>query len=369
MKFYTKIVTVILFTFSITFFTSCEEKEEKDEIVEQMKRGELNDSTFDYQKHINDNYQIFSIPLPENLTFAGERVPLDKLLVRDKLDREILVNTYWHSNTFLYHKRANRWFPIIEKILEKNNLPDDLKYLALIESGLTNATSPAGAKGFWQFMPATARGYGLVINDAIDERNNVEKSTEAACQYLKKAYKKFGSWALTAASYNMGKGGVNNELTKQKANSYYDLHLNSETGRYVYRILAAKLILSNSENFGFNIREKELYKPYKTYTINIENSIPDLVQFALDNGTNYNTLRVLNPWLKGYSLEVSNKKTYQIKLPKGNFNVKEEFEYTQDSSITLIDTTLIAKDTVEVKKDTINVLQEVKDTVIKDTLK
>ena len=325
---------------------SCAEKKVQDEIVTQMNNGELSDSIFDYQEYINKNYQIFSMPLPKTLTFAGEKVPLENLLVRDNLDREILVNTYWHSNTFLYHKRANRWFPIIEKILAKNNMPDDLKYLALVESGLTNVTSPAGAKGFWQFMKPTARDYGLIINENIDERNNVKKSTEAACKYLKKAYKQFDSWALAAASYNMGKGGVNNQLTKQKVGSYYDLHLNSETARYVYRILAAKLILSNSKNFGFNIREKELYKEYKTRSITLDTSITDLVQFAIDNGTNYNTLRVLNPWLTGYSLSNIEGIIYTIKLPKGNFNVAEEFEYTQDSSLTLIDTTLIKKDTL-----------------------
>ena len=340
-----KIFLKIILLLSVVFSFSCTEKKVEDEIVVKMKNGELNDST-NYQEHINQNYQIFSMPLPKNLSFAGERVPLENLLVRDKLDREILVNTYWHSNTFLYHKRANRWFPIIEKVLAKNNMPDDLKYLALIESGLTNATSPAGAKGFWQFMHGTGRDYGLVINDKIDERNNVEKSTEAACKYLKVAHAKFGSWALAAASYNMGKGGVNNVLTRQDANSYYDLHLNTETARYVYRILAAKLILSNSKNFGFNIREKELYKPYKTYAIKVDSSISDLVQFAKDQGTNYSTLRVLNPWFTGYSLDNLEGKIYTIKLPRGNFNVVEEFEYMQDSSITLIDTTLLIKDTL-----------------------
>jgi len=316
----------------------------------------------EYQDYINKQYQVFAMPLPTDLNFAGENVPLDDLFVREKLDREILVNTYWHSNTFLFQKRANRWFPIIEKILAKNNMPDDIKYLALIESGLDNVRSPAGAAGFWQFMKATGEGYNLEINGDVDERYNLEKSTEAACKYLKIAHKQFGSWSLAAASYNMGKGGLNNQLTKQDVDSYYDLYLNKETSRYVYRILAAKLILSNSENFGFNIRSSELYHPYRTYNVTVDSSISSLPQFAINNGTNYATLRALNPWIRSFELPNNTNKTYNFKFPKGNFHVEE---VPKELVIDLQGD----GDTVELKSDTSTELKTIADSVkIIDTL-
>ena len=311
-------LTLLLFLFS------CAEKHEvKDLTVDRMNNGLIQDSLQEYQEYINSHYQVFAMPLPKNLTFAGEIVPLDNLFVRENLDREILVNTYWHSNTFLFQKRANRWFPEIEKILAANNLPDDFKYLALVESGLDNVRSPAGAAGFWQFMKGTGKGLDLEINTFVDERYNLEKSTAAACAYLKKAYKQFGSWSLAAASYNMGKGGLNNQLTKQKVDSYYELYLNKETSRYVYRILAAKLILSNSENFGFTIRDSELYHPYQTYTVTVDSSISNLPQFAIQNGTNYATLRALNPWIRAFELPNSSNKLYKFKFPSGDFHVEE----------------------------------------------
>jgi len=209
-----------------------------------------------YQDHIEENYKVFSLATPEDVTFGGVEVPLDKFGVKEKLDRELLVNTYWHSNSFLVFKRANRWFPIIEPILAKNNIPDDFKYLAVIESGLTNAVSPAGARGFWQFMDATGKSYGLEISNEVDERYDVLKATQAACEYLQNSYDKYGDWALVAASYNMGMGGVNAQLNKQQVESYWDLMLNSETGRYVYRILAVKEILNNGSNYGFVVVQK-----------------------------------------------------------------------------------------------------------------
>ena len=319
-----------LYIFSVSVCVialSCNQNKAKtDPRVENMANGESEESIKDYQDYINSKYQVFAIPLPKKLKFADELVPLENLMVRENLDREILVNTYWHSNTFLLQKRANRWFPIIEKILKKNKMPDDLKYLALIESGLDNVVSPAGAAGFWQFMKPTAKGYDLEINSFVDERYNLEKSTEAACKYLKAAYKQFGSWSLAAASYNMGRGGVNNQLTKQKVDSYYELYLNKETSRYVYRILAAKLILSNSNDFGFQIRKSDLYYPYRTYSVTIDSSISNLAQFAIDNGTNYATMRHLNPWIRGYELPNSEGNKYSIKFPKGDFHVEEFFE-------------------------------------------
>ncbi len=324
------LVKRLLFISLIFISASCNNKQDvkdgsqkpevKDEMVERMKQGQFKDSLELYQQYITDNYQVFAMPLPKNLDLCGDIVPLDKLNVRDQLDREILVNTYWHSNTFLYQKRAARWFPRIEAILAENGVPDDIKYIALIESGLTNVVSPAGATGFWQFMKGTGEGYGLEINKYVDERYDLEKSTVAACEYMKKAYKMFGNWSLAAASYNMGKGGLKNALEKQQVNSYFDLHLNNETSRYVYRILAAKLILSNSENFGFNFRPEELYEPYSTYTISVDTTITNLPQFALDQGANYQLLRLLNPWIRNYSIPNKEGKTYIIKLPKGDFN-------------------------------------------------
>ena len=268
-----------------------------------------------YKDHVEENYKVFSLATPEEVYFAGERVPMETFGVREKLDRELLVNTYWHSNTFLTFKRANRWFPVIEPILEKNGVPDDFKYLAVIESGLTNAVSPAGATGFWQFMKTTGKSYGLEITSEVDERYHVEKSTEAACQYLLDAYEKYGDWALVAASYNMGMGGVNKQLKNQQVDEYWDLLLNQETGRYVYRILAIKEILNNSGDYGFVLRPKDLYEPYETRTVMLDSAVADFASYAKEQGVNYNILKTMNPWLRKASLTNKYKKQYQIVLP------------------------------------------------------
>jgi hypothetical protein len=270
----------------------------------------------EYQNLINENYKIYSLPMPENANFAGEKVPLDNIIVKESLDKELLSNTYWHSNTFYFIKRANRWFPIIEKILNEQGIPDDFKYLAVIESGLLNVTSPSGAKGYWQFMPATAKGLNLDISADIDERKHIEKSTLAACQYLKEAYQKFGNWTLAAASYNVGKTGLLTRLKNQKADNYYDLALNEETGRYVYRILAVKYILSNPINYGFNLRKEDLYPPYQTVEVLVDTSVTSWVDFAISQGSNYKTLKELNPWLISDGLENKSGKSYKILLPK-----------------------------------------------------
>ncbi|MGF1566313.1 MAG: lytic transglycosylase domain-containing protein [Flavobacteriales bacterium] len=268
-----------------------------------------------YRLHIQDNYKVFTLPTPESLTFGGADVPLKSFGVREKLDRELLVNTYWHSNTLLMFKRSNRWFPVIEPILERNGIPDDFKYLAVIESGLTNAVSPAGATGFWQFLKSTGESYGLQINEEVDERYHVEKSTEAACKYLNDAYAKFGDWALVAASYNMGMGGVSKQLNRQKVNSYWDLLLNEETSRYVYRILAIKEILNNGTAYGFVVRPGDLYDPYETREVTLEGGVDDLADFALQEGANYNILKTLNPWLRQSYLKNPSKKSYTLELP------------------------------------------------------
>ncbi|MFK7757196.1 MAG: lytic transglycosylase domain-containing protein [Flavobacteriales bacterium] len=267
-----------------------------------------------YEKHVSENYKVFSLAVPEGLTFCGEEIPLHKMNVAEKLDRELLVNTYWHSNTFLMMKRANRYFPVIEKILAEEQMPDDLKYLALIESGLTTATSPAGAKGFWQFMSATGKSYGLEVNSNVDERNHIEKATRAACNYLKDSYDQFGDWGLVAASYNMGSGGVRKKLKQQKQETYWDLELNSETSRYVYRILAVKEILNNAGKYGFRVRPKDLYPPYQFDTVAVDTAITDLVAFANKYGMSYHEFKTLNPWLRKDNLENRSGKQYSIKV-------------------------------------------------------
>lgn len=278
-----------------------------------------------YREYVKSNYSVYAIQMPDSINFAGEAVPIDNLDIKERLDREFHVNTYWHSQTFLFHKRAGRWFPVIEPILREQGVPDDFKYLCVIESGLDNVVSPAGASGFWQFMKKTGKGYHLEISDEVDERYHLEKATVAACQYLKEAKKKFGSWTLAAASYNMGKGGVQNNLNQQRVSSYYDLNLNSETSRYLMRIIAAKYILSESEYYGFRLREEDMYQPYKTKNITVDTTISDLIDFAIDQSISYRTLKVLNPWLRRKKLTVTEGKSYQIAIPIEGFELDGEF--------------------------------------------
>jgi len=269
----------------------------------------------DYMLSYKKEYKIYSPPLPSRIDFCGESVPLDTFYVSEQLDREILVNTYWHSNTILLFKRANRWLPVIEPILKAQGVPDDFKYLALIESNLSNVTSPAGAKGYWQLMKKTAQLYHLEVNREVDERYNVEKSTLAACKYLKDAYQQFGSWTLAAASYNMGRGALNKALTKQKVNSYYDLLLNEETGRYLYRTLAIKTIFSEPSKYGFTLRESDLYPQLKYHIVEVNGAVPSWVAFAKEHGITYRLLKEFNPWLRSQSLTNASHKKYEIKIP------------------------------------------------------
>lgn len=278
------------------------------------------DSDVDHLRDFNDGYKVFSLTLPNELSFCEESVPLDRLDVRERLDRELLVNTYWQSNTLLAHKRANRWFPLIEPILRREGVPDDMKFLALIESGLTNVVSPAGAAGYWQFMKETAQQFGLEVNGEVDERYDVVKSTEAACRYLKGSHAKYGDWALAAASYNLGPGGVDKQLGRQKQENYFDLLLTEETARYVYRILAMKEIISDPERYGFHLRKKDLYNPYVTRTMEVKGPIADLAEFAIRQNTDYKTLKLLNPWLRDIKLTNREGKTYRLLLPGEGFN-------------------------------------------------
>ncbi len=268
----------------------------------------------EYLKHIQENYRIFSLPLPEKIDFCGEEVPLSDPDAAEKLDRELLVNSYWHSNTLLSIKRARRWFPVIEPILKENGVPDDFKYLALIESGLLNVTSPSGAVGYWQFLPETATQYGLIVNDEVDERYNVEKSTQAACRYLKEAFAKFGSWSMVAASYNMGMGGLSKQVQKQGQNNYFQLLLNDETARYVFRILSMKEIVNNADKYGFVIRPSDLYEPYKFSVVEVDSTIDDFAAFAKNYNLTYKQIKMLNPWLRQGYLKNKDRKIYQIKI-------------------------------------------------------
>jgi hypothetical protein len=252
---------------------------------------------------------------PESVDFAGESTPLKITDVRERLDRELLINANLDATTALIIKRANRVFPIIEPILQQYGVPDDFKYLAVIESGLINATSPSGAKGIWQFMPDTAKEKGMEVNDVIDERYHLEKSTEAACKYFLAAKERFGSWTLAAASYNGGMSGISKKIEEQKVTDYYDLGLTEETSRYVFRILALKEIMKQPAKYGFSIFKSDLYSQIPTKKIAVDSTINDLSSFALAQGINYKLLKIHNPWLRDKKLTNTSKKKYEIKIP------------------------------------------------------
>ena len=260
------------------------------------------------------NYAM-PVPVPDSANFAGELVPLNIFYVREQFDRELTVNTYWHSSTLLSLKRAARWFPVIEPILKENNIPDDFKYLALAESGLLNVVSPSGATGFWQFLDKTGKEYGLTINKEVDERYHVAKSTEAACKYLNKAYGKFRNWTLVAASYNAGQGRIDDTMEKQLSGNYYDMLFPEETNRYVFRILALKYIVENPIKYGFKLEEGDRYDPLTVKTLKITSTLPDLALFARQQNTTYRMLKELNPWLRSDKLTVRGGETYDIAIP------------------------------------------------------
>ena len=252
---------------------------------------------------------------PEKIDFAGEEAPLKIADVKERFDRELIVNTNYHSYTILALKRANRAFPVIEPILKKNGVPDDFKYLAVIESGLVNVVSKAGARGVWQFMPETAREIGLEVNTNVDERYHLEKSTQAACDFLLNAKAKFGSWTLAAASYNRGLVGIKKLLDFQKQTNYYDLYMNEETGRYLFRIMALKEIMKNPSKFGFEVNKEDKYEMIPTKKVTINYPITNLVAFAKRQGINYKILKIYNPWLRETKLINTTAKTYQIEIP------------------------------------------------------
>lgn len=282
---------------------------------------EVQDEKMTSNRLLND-YNVYAIPMPDGLNFAGEAVPVENPDIKERMDRELLVNTYWQSNALLIFKRANKYFPTIEKILAEEGVPDDLKYLAVIESGLTQAVSPARATGFWQILKETGREYGLEVNDNVDERYHVEKSTRAACKYLKQSKEKFGSWTAAAAAYNAGNYGVSRRFKEQNVQDYYDLLLGEETGRYVFRIIALKEILSNPKKYGFNFRAEDLYAEVPTYLVEVDTAVTDFVKFSERFGINYKLLKLHNPWLRETKLNNSSRKKYYIEIPeKGVYNL------------------------------------------------
>jgi membrane-bound lytic murein transglycosylase D len=313
------IIIILLFVFS------SERKQKSDEA---------------YNKAFAKKYKILTPSFPDSMSFAGEIVPLNNILVREYFDRELTINTFWHTNTILSIKRANRWFPVIEPILKENNIPDDFKYLALIESGLMNVVSPKGATGFWQFIEETGKIYGLEINKEVDERYHVEKSTHAACNYLKESFNEFKSWTLVAAAYNAGKRRISETIEKQKNNNYYDLLFNEETSRYVFRIVALKNIYENPAKYGFYIRESDLYPEIPVNEMSISTPVPDFVSFAKENGISYKVLKEFNPWLRAEHLTNLSGKTYIIKLPKDNDLRYDELTKRNDENFKIFNDTI-----------------------------
>ncbi|GEQ85966.1 murein transglycosylase [Patiriisocius marinistellae] len=287
-----------------------EQSQDKDVIkpYDAPQTSSVTSNTFEMSK-------VRALAVPNYMDFAGEKVPLNDTDVRERLDREIHVNTYWQSNMLLMIKKANRFFPEIEPLLEKYGLPDDFKYLAVAESGLDDVRSHAGASGFWQFMKATGKEYGLEINDYVDERYNLELATEVAAEYLIKSKARFGSWTTAAAAYNAGNAGINKQLERQDVTGYYDLLLNSETSRYVFRILAFKEILSNPKKYGFYLDKEDLYQPIPTKTLVVNTPVEDFAVFAKENGINYKILKIHNPWLRDTYLNNASGKEYKIKIP------------------------------------------------------
>lgn len=293
----------ILTIISILLFSSFRGDRDSTEI------GNADSNTFP------QDYRIITPAIPDEIEFCGERVPIENFEVYERLEREFIVNTYWHSLTILTIKRANRWFPVIEPILKANNIPDDFKYLCVTESTLLNLTSPANAVGFWQFLKHAAREYGLEVNNEVDERYSVEKSTQAACRYLAKAYKLYGNWTMAAASYNMGMNGINEQLERQGTNNYYNLVLGEETSRYLFRVIATKIMMQHPEKYGFEIPDNELYEPFSTYNVTVDSSINSWADFSKDYGLNYKILKLYNPWLRESYLTNKKRQSYILKLP------------------------------------------------------
>ena len=309
--------------------------------------------TLDYS---NSNFKVLGLNIPMNLEFAGERVPQNDYEIKESLEKEFFANKSWKKSSLALFVKAQKWFPLIEPILKKEGVPDDFKYVAIIESHLSNVVSPVGASGFWQLMPVTAQHYGLIVNSEVDERLDVEKATHVACQHFKDAHHYFKNWTLSAAAYNVGIGGIQNALKKQSTNNYYDLLLNKETGSFIYRILAYKTLLSNPTHFGVKnkIKKSSGFPSFKI--VKVDSSITNLSAFAKHVGTNIIVLKTFNPWLIGEQLTNLEKKTFQFKIPKNkNVDLSVYFNdvFPQEA---IIDTTLkntLSTDTLKTITDTL----------------
>lgn len=263
------------------------------------------------------------VELPEKLTFAGEKVPMEYFDVRENLDRELLSAVYFHSQTIRFIKNAPRYFSIIEPILKSYGVPEDFKYLCVAESGFdVRAVSPAKAVGLWQLLESTAKECGLEVNDEVDERYHIEKSTEVACGIFMSAYQKYGSWSLVAASYNGGRTAVDRQIANQKVKSYYDLLFGEETTRYVFRILALKLVMEDPEEYGFRIKKNQCYPIIETKTFEINGPVTDLADLAIEKGISYKILKMFNPWLRETFLKNPTRKTYTLKIPEKGFRTQ-----------------------------------------------
>lgn len=280
-------------------------------------RAISDETVADRQFEVEDRpFPAVSLHVPRKITFAGEPVPLHIPDVYERLDKELQINTYFHSNTIFLMKRANRWLPQIEEILQQYDVPNDFKYLPLIESNLLNDVSPKNAVGYWQILKAAGKENGLEITDEVDERYHPLRATEAACRYLKQAYRKFGNWTLVAASYNRGMGGIERAIENQQVDSYYDLYLNEETSRYVFRILAIKEIVENPLRYGFKVNPQHLYKEEPLRYVQVDETIKDLITFAKQHNTNYKLIKRHNPWLRDEKLTVKKGRQYAIAIPE-----------------------------------------------------
>jgi membrane-bound lytic murein transglycosylase D len=281
-------------------------------INQSFKESQGKNKTESFQDSIYFNKPY---KLPDNVSFAGEKMPMDNIDTRESLDREILISAYRHSSTIMIIKRANRFLPIIEKILKEYNIPDDFKYLVAAESEFSNMISPSGATGFWQIMPETGKEAGMEINTVVDERYDVDKSTQFACDFFRKSYEIYGNWTLTAASYNGGRAALDEQIKIQQQNNYYDLLLSEETARYIFRAVAYKLVINDPKAFGFTLDKSDLYPELKYFEVKVDTTVSDFSAFAKKFGTNYKLLKFLNPWLRKPYLTPKPNKEYLIKIP------------------------------------------------------